>query len=58
MGALQGILVLVIVVLDIIGIIDCIKKPYETNKKILWILLIIFISPIGIILYYLLGRKQ
>ena len=58
MGALQGILVLVIVVLDIIGIIDCMKKPYETNKKILWILLIIFISPIGIILYYLLGRKQ
>jgi len=58
MGALWGILGLVILVLDILGIIDCVKKPFETNKKILWILLIILISPIGIILYYLLGRKS
>ena len=58
MGTLWGIFGLVIVVLDILGIIDCIKKPFEPSKKILWILLIIFISPVGIILYYLLGRKQ
>ena len=52
-----GILWLIAVVLDIIAIIDCIKRPMGTDKQILWVLLILLLPIIGLILYYLLGRK-
>ena len=52
-----GILWLIVVVLDIIAIIDCIKRPMGTDKQILWVLLILLLPLIGVILYYLLGRK-
>ncbi|MEI6083577.1 MAG: PLD nuclease N-terminal domain-containing protein [Verrucomicrobiota bacterium] len=54
---MQGILGLVILVLDIIAIIDCAKRSMDTGKKVLWILLILFLPVLGLILYYLVGRK-
>jgi hypothetical protein len=38
--------------------IDCYKSNMETNKKLLWILVIILGSLIGCILYFLLAKKQ
>jgi hypothetical protein len=56
-GIMKGLLSLVILVLDIIAIIDVIKGSMDTVKKVLWIVLIILLPVIGLILYYLLGRK-
>jgi hypothetical protein len=52
-----GILGLVILVLDILAIVDCIGRPMDTGMKVLWIVLIILLPIIGLILYFLLGRK-
>ncbi len=55
MGGLIG---LIILILDVIAIIDAVKSPMETGKKVLWILLIVILPVVGLILYYLLGKKQ
>lgn len=54
MGGLLG---LVVLVLDILAIINVIKSSITTGKKILWIALILLLPLVGLILYYLLGRK-
>jgi hypothetical protein len=54
---MYGLAGLVILVLDIIAIVDCLKSNDETTKKLLWILLILFLPVIGMILYFLLGKK-
>ncbi len=48
---------LVVLVLDIIAIVDCLKSNDDTTKKLLWILLILFLPVVGMILYFLLGKK-
>ncbi len=58
MGAFGGIVGLIILVLDIIAIVDCVKSSMETGMKVLWIVLIILLPIIGLILYFLLGRKK
>ncbi len=55
MGGLLG---LVILVLDIVAIIDAVKSSLETSKKVLWIILILLLPVIGLVLYYLVGRKK
>ena len=55
MGALLG---LVVLILDIIAIIDCVKSSLETGKKVLWIVLIVILPLIGMVLYFLLGKKK
>jgi len=55
MSALLG---LVVLVLDIIAIVDCLKSIKDTGKKVLWILLIVIFPFIGMILYFLLGKKK
>ncbi len=55
MGSLLG---LVILVLDIVAIVDIVKRLMPTGQKALWILLILFLPIVGLILYYLLGKKS
>jgi hypothetical protein len=40
---MYGLAGLVILVLDIIAIVDCLKSNADTVKKLLWILLILFL---------------
>jgi len=47
----------VILVLDIIAIISVIQSGLEPLRKVIWILLIIFLPVLGMILWFLLGRK-
>ena len=54
MGTILG---LVVLVLDIIAIFDLLKSPVSTSKKALWILLIIILPVIGMVLYFLVGKK-
>ncbi|HNV24404.1 MAG TPA: PLD nuclease N-terminal domain-containing protein [Candidatus Omnitrophota bacterium] len=55
---MQGLLGLIVFVLDIIAILDCIKTMKETGKKALWIALIVILPVIGLILYYVIGKKK
>ena len=52
-----GVFGLVILVLDIVAIVDCVQRSMDTGMKVLWIVLIILLPIIGLILYFLLGRK-
>ena len=49
---------LVVLILDIIAIVDCLKGDAPTGKKLLWILLIVILPVLGMILYFLLGKKK
>lgn len=53
-----GILGLIVIVLDIIAIIDIVKSSFETGKKLLWILLVVLLPLVGMILYFLVGKKK
>ncbi|MDO8580119.1 MAG: PLDc N-terminal domain-containing protein [Candidatus Omnitrophota bacterium] len=54
---MSGILGIIVLILDIIAIVDTLNSPMDTGKKILWIILIIFLPVIGMILYFLIGKK-
>ena len=54
---MKGLFGIIILILDIIAIIDVLKSSMDTGKKILWIVLIVLLPIIGLILYYLVGRK-
>ena len=52
------ILALIVLVLDVIAILDVIKSSVDTVKKALWIVLILVLPVIGMIVYFLVGRKK
>ena len=54
---MQTILGLVVLVLDIVAIIDVVKSGKTGGQKALWIVLILILPIIGLILYFLMGRK-
>ncbi len=55
MGKLIG---LVIFVLDIVAILDCVKSNKSSGHKVLWIILILVLPVVGLVAYYLVGKKQ
>ncbi len=55
MGGLIG---LIVVVLDIIAIVDAVKSSMDTGKKALWIILVLILPVIGMILYFVIGKKK
>ncbi|HAH08315.1 MAG TPA: hypothetical protein DCM05_17620 [Elusimicrobia bacterium] len=55
MGGIAGLLVLV---LDIIAIIDVLYSPMGMGKKALWVLLILVLPVVGMVLYFVIGKKQ
>ena len=52
-----GILGLLILVLDIIAIVDVLKSSMDTGKRALWIILILLLPVVGMVLYFLIGKK-
>ncbi|MCX5698029.1 MAG: PLD nuclease N-terminal domain-containing protein [Candidatus Omnitrophica bacterium] len=52
-----GILGLIVLVLDIIAIVDVLKSFTDTSKKALWIILILILPVVGMVLYFLIGKK-
>ena len=52
-----GILGLIVLVLDIIAIVDALKSSMDTGKKALWIVLILVLPLVGMVLYFLIGKK-
>ena len=49
---------LVILVLDILAIIDVLKSVKDNAKKALWIILILVLPLVGMVIYFLVGRKK
>ena len=54
MGRLISIIILII---DVVVILDIIRGNKDTEKKVLWIIAVIFLPILGPILYYLIGKK-
>ena len=48
---------LAILVVDVIVILDILKSNKDNEKKILWIIAVIFLPLLGPILYYFIGKK-
>jgi len=49
---------LIILIAWIVAIVDCLKSSKETNKKILWIIVIFVVPILGTILWFVLGKNQ
>lgn len=54
----MGLIGLVVLILDIVAIVDIVKSAKETGGKVLWIVLVLILPLIGMILYFLMGRKK
>lgn len=48
---------LAVIVLDVIVILDILKSNKDMEKKILWVIAVIFLPLLGPVLYYIIGRK-
>ncbi|MBI1367727.1 MAG: hypothetical protein GC162_03645 [Planctomycetes bacterium] len=57
MGGYTGILGIVYLILVIIALIDIIKGSMDSTKKLIWVLVTIFVPYVGAILYFLIGKK-
>lgn len=56
-STLNSLIGLVILALDIWAIINIVKSGADTGKKVLWVLLILFLPVIGLIIWALLGPR-
>jgi len=54
MGRLLYFLVLVI---DVLVIIDILRSNKDTERKILWMIAVVFLPILGPILYYVIGKR-
>lgn len=52
-----GILGIIVLILDIIAIVEVLTSKKDVAMKLLWILVILLLPLVGMILYFLLGRK-
>lgn len=57
LGAPQIILILVILT-PLIAITDIVRNEFTGNNKLIWALVVIFFNFFGVLLYFLIGRKQ
>ena len=49
---------LLILALDVIAIVDVFKSSIDSGKKALWIILVLVLPFVGMLLYFLLGKKK
>ena len=55
---MNAIIGLVILVLDVVAILNILKSTAATGKKALWVILVLVLPVIGLVLYFLIGKKQ
>jgi len=51
-------LLILTIALPIIALIDILRNDFKENNKLIWILVILFTSLIGVLLYFIYGTKQ
>jgi hypothetical protein len=44
--------------LTLVAIIDVLRNEFTENHKLIWVLVILFLGPIGAILYFFLGKQH
>ena len=52
-----GLLGLIILILDIWAIVTIVQGSQSTGQKVLWIVIILVLPVLGLILWYLFGRR-
>lgn len=52
-----GLIGLIILILDIIAIVEVLQSSRGVAEKLLWILLILLLPLVGVLIYFLIGRK-
>ena len=52
-----GLIGLIVLILDIIAIVEVLQSGRAVAEKLLWILLILLLPLIGVLIYFLIGRK-
>ena len=52
-----NLLYIAIIVIDVIVIMDILRGNKDNEKKILWVVAVIFLPVLGPILYYVIGKK-
>ena len=55
---MPGLLGLIVLVLDIIAILDVLKRPITNERKAIWIVLILILPFLGMVLYFLLEKNK
>jgi hypothetical protein len=58
MGVLEFLFGIIVFILDVVAIISVLAGPASTGRKVLWILAIVFFPVIGVILYFLIGKRR
>jgi hypothetical protein len=48
----------IILIIDILVIIAIVRSNKDTEKKILWIIAVVFLPILGPILWYVIGKKS
>lgn len=49
---------ILILIIDIIVILDIIKSNKDQEKKILWVIAVIFLPVLGPVLWYIMGKNN
>jgi phosphotransferase system glucose/maltose/N-acetylglucosamine-specific IIC component len=49
---------LLILVIDVVIVVDILKSNKDNEKKILWIIAVVFLPILGPVLYYFIGKNQ
>ncbi|WP_452221924.1 PLDc N-terminal domain-containing protein [Lacinutrix salivirga] len=58
-GPWQIIIILCVFIFPIIAIIDIVINEFKgKNDKLIWILIVLFFSLVGTLLYFIIGTKQ
>jgi hypothetical protein len=48
---------LIVLIIDVIVVMDILRSNKDMEKKILWIIAVIFLPILGPVLYYVIGKK-
>jgi len=51
-------LALPILIITLIALIDVLKSKFKGNDKLIWIVLILFLTIFGALLYFIIGKGQ
>jgi len=54
----NGVVGLIVLALDIWAIVQILQRRGPTDKKVLWILVILLLPVLGLVLWLLIGRKR
>ena len=47
----------IILIIDVVVVLEILRSNKDMEKKVLWIISVVFLPLLGPILYYLIGRK-